>query len=59
MKVKTKYDIWDEIETLLWDIWHIIEITIQSERIRYTIWHSIDKYIELSERQIKKRKKKK
>jgi len=57
MKIKTKYDIWDEVETLLGDIGHIIEITIQTKRVRYTIWYDVDKYQQLSERQIKKKKK--
>lgn len=26
MKIETKYDIWDEIETLLWDVWIIASI---------------------------------
>ena len=52
MKIITKYNIWDEVETLLWDIWHIVEIIVQTERIRYTIWYNTDKFLDLSERQI-------
>lgn len=58
MKITTKYNIGDEVETLLGDIGHIIQITIQPERIRYTLWYDVDKYQELSERQIKKKKRK-
>lgn len=57
MQITTKYDLWDEVETLLGDIGIIIEIIIQSERVRYTVWHSSDKYVQLSENQFKLKQK--
>jgi len=54
MDIRVKYNIGDEVETLLWDIGFIVEIIIQSERIRYTLRHNIDKYVDVSERQIKR-----
>ena len=44
MKLTTKYDIWDEVETLLGDIGYIQQIIIQSDRIRYWIRYGSDKY---------------
>lgn len=55
MKIETKYDIWDEVETLLWDIWVIVSIKLVRNSYEYCIWYDVDKYNRIEERQIKKK----
>ncbi len=55
MKITTKYNIGDEVETTLWDIGIIVEIIIQKAKHQYTVWYDKDKYLQLSDRQIKKK----
>lgn len=56
MKIETKYDIWDEVETLLWDIWVIVSIKLVRNSYEYCIWYDVDKYNRIEERQIKKKR---
>ena len=56
MKVTTEYDIWDEVETILWDIWYITAIGIYQKHIKYCVWLIEDKEQWLYDRQIKKKR---
>lgn len=38
-----EYDIWDEVETILGDIWYIIAITIYTSQVKYCVRVTDDK----------------
>lgn len=54
MKIETKYDIWDEVETILWDVWVIIRIEIRTDGIQYCMRLTDDKVQWLYDWQIAK-----
>ncbi len=56
MKIETKYDIWDEIETLLWDVWIIASIKFVRNWYEYCMRFDNDKYNWIEERQIAKKR---
>ena len=58
MKIETKYDIWDEIETILWDIGIIVSIEIRTDAIKYCMRLTDDKVQWLYDWQIAKFNKK-
>lgn len=53
MKIETRYNISDCVETLLWDIWYITWISLFSCWYKYCIRFNEDKEMRLYDWQIK------
>lgn len=58
MKVETTYDIWDEVTTVLWDVWIITAVSVRwiyTKQIKYCVWVSDDKEQWIEDWQIEKK----
>lgn len=58
MKVETTYDIWDEVTTVLWDVWIITAVSVRwiyTKQIKYCVWVSDDKGQWIEDWQIEKK----
>lgn len=56
MLFETKFDIWDEVTTILWDVWIITAIWIYYKHVKYCVWVTEDKDQWLYDWQIEKKK---
>lgn len=58
MKVETIYDIWDEVTTVLWDVWIITAVAVRwthTKQIKYCVWVCDDKEQWIEDWQIEKK----